>query len=443
MNCAKLSSLVTTFVLAGLPGVAAGEGQAGARGGQYTIVVEGYDWGAGVGKAILSMDNAVSAASPRDYTVAVKRSTDCGPLAPEQAAGERLVVDAYVSDAKGARRAQGSHVTLVLAVAPGWILGSPLQYVRNDKCRGNVWVDYDLTVTDKASGRTWDTRAGRVGPLLDRFDVSGRFVHASGQRLSYASFTPRTSRAKSPLLIWLHGGGEGGSDPTIPLLANRATSYVSDGIQAIFEGAYVLVPQCPGAWMHNAEGVMTHGREDDVYHVALMDLIREYVAQHPGIDRDRIYVGGCSNGGYMALKLMLQQPDYFAAGFIAALAYQSQYLSDQQIRSIAHLPIWFVHSADDQTTVPDLTVLPVYERLKAAGARNVHLSYYDHVVDITGFFGGDDHRYNGHWSWIYLHANHSRLDRDGSPVRLDGRPVRVMEWLSAQAKGTAGRDSGR
>ena len=434
MKSIKLLPLVMVFAQASAPAVAGGEGQAISRGGQYTIVVEGYDWGAGVSKVILSTDNAVSLASPGDYTVAVKRTTDCGPLASEQAAGERVVVHAYVSDEKGAPRQEGSHVTLVLAVAPGWPLGSPIQYLRNDKCRGNVWVDYDLTVTDKTGARRWDTRAGRIMPLVDRFDLSGRFAHESGKTLSYASFTPRTSREKSPLLIWLHGGGEGGSDPTIPLLGNRATAYASDAIQAIFEGAYVLVPQCPGAWMHNAAGVMTHGQEDDVYNVALMALIREYVAAHPGIDTNRIYVGGCSNGGYMALKLMLLQPDYFAAGFISALAYQSQYISDEQIKRIAPLPIWFVHSADDETTRPNLTVLPVYERLKAAGARNVHLSYYEHVVDITGLFGGDDYRYNGHWSWVYLHANRSRLDRDGSPVRLDGRPVSVMEWLSAQAR---------
>ena len=434
MQCAKLLPLVIVVVQAGLPAASMAEVQAGSGGGRYTIVVEGYDWGAGVSKAILSMDKTVRSASARDYTVTVRRHTDCGPLAPEQSAGERVVVHAYVSDEKGVQRQEGSHVTLVLAVAPGWPLGSPIQYVRNDRCRGNVWVDYDLTVTEKAGGRVWDTRAGRVMPLVGRFDLTGRFAHASGKTLSYASFTPRTNRQKSPLLIWLHGGGEGGSDPTIPLLGNRATAYASEAIQAIFEGAYVLVPQCPGAWMHNAAGVMTHGQEDDVYNVALMALIRDYVAAHPRIDTGRIYLGGCSNGGYMALKLMLLQPDYFAAGFISSLAYQSRYISDEQIQRIAPLPIWFVHSADDETTLPQQTVLPVYERLRAAGARNVHLSFYDHVVDITGFFGGEDYRYNGHWSWVYLHANQCRLDRDGSPVRLDGRPVNVMEWLSAQAR---------
>jgi len=429
-----LLPLVVAVAQAGLAAAAHAQGQA-AAGGRYKIVVEGYDWGAGVSKVVLAADKPVSSPRAQDYTVAVKRRSDCGELPAGQAEGERVVLDAYASDAKAARRDEGDHVTLVLAVAPGWPIGSPLAYFRNDKCRGNVWVDYKVTATDKASGRVWDAPDGRISPIVDRFDVSGRFAYGSGKALTYASFTPRTSRAKSPLLIWLHGGGEGGSDPTIPLLANLATAYASDATQSIFEGAYVLVPQTPGAWMHNAAGVMTSGKEDDVYNAPLMALIRDFVSAHPGIDADRIYLGGCSNGGYMSLKLMLLQPDYFAAGFISSLAYQSQYLTDAQIKSVAQLPIWFVHSADDQTTRPDETVLPVYERLKAAGARNVHLSYYDHVVDITGFFGGGDYRYNGHWSWIYLHANQCRLDRDGSPVTVGGRPVSVMEWLAAQSKG--------
>lgn len=403
-------------------------------GGTYTIVVEGYDWGAAVSKVVLSWGATVSQAAAGAFSVAVSRRTDCGEIPREQAAGERVVIDAYVSDARGARRDEGSHVTLVLGVAPQWPVSSPLQYFRNEKCRGNQWVDYDLTVTDKTSGRVWNTGAGRISPLVDRFDLSSKFVHGSGVTLSYASYAPPSSGRKAPLLIWLHGGGEGGTDPSIPLLANRAANYASDEIQALFGGAHVLAPQCPGAWMHNREGVMTHGREDDVYNAALMALIREFVSARPGIDANRIYVGGCSNGGYMALKLMLLDPGYFAAGFISSLAYQSQYLSDAQIKSIARLPIWFVHSADDKTTLPEETVLPVYRRLKAAGAGDVHLSYYDHVVDITGFFGGDDYRYNGHWSWIYLHANHCRRDFDGNPVTLGGRPVTVMEWLAAQAR---------
>jgi poly(3-hydroxybutyrate) depolymerase len=395
-------------------------------------VVEGYDWGAGVSKVVLALDEKVSKAAAGGYTVSVKRSTPCLEIPAEQAAGDRVVVDAYVSDAKGQRLAEGTHVTLVLVVAPQWPIASPLQFVRNEKCRGNQWVDYAVTVTEKASGRVWSEGAGRISPIVDRFDVSGTFEDGSGVKLTYAHFAPAAADRKHPLIIWLHGGGEGGTDPTIPLLANKATSYASDEVQAIFGGAHVLVPQTPGAWMHNKAGEMTGGREDDIYNAALMELIKQFVASRPAIDPTRVYVGGCSNGGYMALKLMLKEPGYFAAGYISALAYQSQYLSDEQLKSVAHVPIWFVHSADDTTTRPEATVLPVYERLKAQGAKDVHLSYYDHVVDITGFFGGAGYRYNGHWSWIYSHANQSRLDFDGKPVTVGGRPVTILEWLAAQ-----------
>jgi predicted peptidase len=328
----------------------------------------------------------------------------------------------------------GAYVTLVLFVSPRLPIGSPFQYVRNAKCRGNVWVDYRLTITHKTTKQVWDTESDRVSKTLDKFDLSGRYETSEEFSMSYAVYTPDNNNEKSPLIIWLHGGGEGGTDPTVPLLANRAANYASDEIQAIFKGAYVLVPQCPGAWMHNAEGVMNHGEGDDMYHKGLMEFIKSFVGDHPDIDSDRIYVGGCSNGGYMSLKLILQHPDYFAAGYISALAYRSQYISDEQIESIKDVPIWFVHAADDQTTKPQQTVLPVYKRLMAAGAKNVHLSYYDHVVDITGFFGGEDYHYTGHWSWVYSHANHCRLDYDGSPVELDGRPVRIMDWMAAQSK---------
>jgi len=438
----RISMLAALMILASFSGLKASNEQSKPQAansgagpaGTYTLVVDGYDWGACVSKIILPVGNNISDVNEKDYTVFVERSSECTEIEGEGAFGERTIVHAYVSDESGNLVPGGSYVTLVLYVSPVLPLGSALQYVRNGKCRGNVWVDYSVLVVDSKRGMVWDTEAGRISKLLDRFDLSGRYQYDEKLSMSYAFYAPPGNNKKSPLIIWLHGGGEGGTDPSVPLMANRAANYASDDIQAIFKGAYVLVPQCPGAWMHNAEGVMTEGKEDDVYHVGLMQLIRDFVSDHPGIDPDRIYVGGCSNGGYMSLKLILDHPDYFAAGFISSLAYQSQYISDDQIESIREVPIWFVQSADDQTTIPDSTVVPVYKRLKAAGAKNVHFSFYDHVVDITGFFGGEGYHYPGHWSWVYCHANLCRLDYDGSPVEVEGRPATIMEWLAAQAK---------
>ncbi len=427
-------ALTATFFFSGLLATACARIPESSEGNEYIVVIEGYDWGPAVSKVILSLEEPVSTVNKDDFVVTAKRSTPCTDLSPALAAGARAVIYAYVSDAKGDIVDSGKYITLVLFVGPNVPIASPIQYTRNDQCRGNNWVDYQLSITNTSTHQLWNKERDRIMPIIDQFDLSGRYVYDDDLTMSYASFVPETGNRKVPLIIWLHGGGEGGTDPTIPLVANRAANYASDEIQRIFGGAYVLVPQCPGAWMHNAQGVTTRGRENDIYNEGLMALIKDYVADHPNIDTDRIYLGGCSNGGYMTLKLILLYPDYFAAGFPSALAYNAEYISDEQIQSIKNVPIWFIHSKDDPVTPPDQTVVPVYKRLIAAGAPDVYFSYYDHVVDITGFFGGENYQYSGHWSWIYSHANHCKLDYDGKPVMINGKAVTIMEWLAEQSR---------
>jgi len=398
--------------------------------GTYKIVVEGFDWGAGVNKVILALNDTTSKVNAADYTVFASRKSNTGPISDDT--NKRDIVTAYVSDENGERVKTGRNITLVLSVGPQMAISSPFQYQRS---KGNVWVDYSLTIVQTKSGQVWDTSTGKIMPMIDQFDLTGKYQYNDKLTMSYATFTPKVKKDKAPLIIWLHGGGEGGTDPTVPLLGNKAANYASDGIQSIFEGAYVLSPQCPGAWMHNTQGVGTQGKDNDIYNEGLMALIKDYVKANPGIDANRIYVGGCSNGGYMALKLIFLYPDYFAAGYISALAYKSEYIPDSDIQKIKNVPIWFVHSKDDRTTIPDLTVVPVFDRLRKAGAKNVHFTYYNQVNDITNFYGGKGYQYNGHWSWVYLHENLPRTDLDGSPVRVNGKPVTIMEWMAAQKKG--------
>lgn len=399
--------------------------------GNYTLVVEGFDWGAAASKVILFSEDSLTSVNGANFNVFVKKASECTTLPPEEASGQLKVQYAYVSDAAGNRTAKGKQVTLVLYAAPFESLGSPIKYSNSDDCRGNHWLDFQLTILNKKTQQIWNKETNRIIPLIDDFDLSGKFTHKD-VTLTYADYTPQSSTQKSPLIIWLHGGGEGGTDPTIPLIANRAANYASPEIQAYFGGAYVLVPQSPTFWMDNGQGQYTRGDVNDKYNESLMALIEDYVAKHPNIDKNRIYLGGCSNGGYMTIKLLLLRPNYFAAGFPSALAYHAKYLSDAQIESIKNIPIWFIHSKDDTTTPPNETVVPTYHRLMKAGAKNVHFSYFDHVVDITNLFGGNQFHYYGHLSWIYSHANKCQLDYDGTPVKIDGQPVTLMGWLAQQ-----------
>lgn len=404
--------------------------------GTYTLVLEGFDWGAAASKVILALEDSLVEVSGSDFEVHVKRGTTCMDLPPEEASGQLRVLYAYVSDEEANRISKGTHITLVLYAAPFEALGSPIKFFfGNPKCSGNQWLDFQLTISQQSSKHIWAKESNRIMPLIDEFDLSGQFSH-KGTKLTYASYTPAESKSagKRPLLIWIHGGGEGGTDTSIPLIANRAANYASPEIQAYFGGAYVLVPQTPTFWMDNGKGQYTMGEVDDRYNKSLMALIQEYVNQHPNIDQDRIYVGGCSNGGYMTLKLLLLYPDYFAAGFPSALAFQAKNLSDADIQRIKDIPIWFIHSKDDPVTRANETAVPAYEKLIKAGATNVHFSFFDHVVDITNQFGGDNYHYNGHFSWVYSHTNKCQLDYDGTPVTIDGQPVSLMGWLARQKR---------
>ena len=401
--------------------------------GEYTLVVEGFDWGAAASKVVLSLKDSISTVDGRNFEVFVHRSTHCRELSPEEASGKSKILYAYVSNEKGKRITTGNHLTLVLYVSPIENINSPLMYFGNNPiCNGNRWVDFQLTIIDKKNNQIWNKEKNRIIPLIDEFDLSGRFT-VKGINLTYADFSPPISEKKSPLIIWLHGAGEGGSDPSIPLIANRAANYASPEIQAYFGGAYILVPQTPTFWMDNGEGQYTRGEVNDMYNEPLMELIKDYVDKHPRIDKDRIYVGGCSNGGYMTLKLLLLHPEYFAAGFPSALAYQTKHITDKQIQAIKEVPIWFIHSKDDPVCLDVETVVPVYKRLKDANAKDVHLSLFDHVVDITNQFGGNEFHYFGHLSWIYSHANKCQFDYDGKPVKLGNKAVTLMGWMARQS----------
>lgn len=424
----KITSLLTAFLFSTFSGILA------QQSGTYNLIVEGFDWGPAVNKIVLKLGEPLVKVPEGRFLVHATRSTDLAEIPEAFRAGERYVINSYISDSDGNRKEKDSFVTLVLEVGPQMPLTSPFHYANNDKVRGNFWVDYKVSVTNLASLQTWNVPGKKIMPLIDRYNTSGLFEYEGGKKMAYASYTPSVDGTKKPLIIWLHGGGEGGMDPTTALLGNRAANYASDEIQQIFGGAFVLVPQAPTFWMNREGGGYTRGDVDDIYNEGLMALIRDFVAKNPQIDQNRIYVGGCSNGGYMSLKLLLKHPDYFAAGYISALAYHSEFITDKEIRSIRNIPIWFIHAKDDPVTVPDQTVVPVYERLKAAGAKNLHFSFYDHVTDITNQYGGKDFHYSGHWSWIYSHANTATLDFDGKPVTLKGIPVTVMQWLAAQRK---------
>nr|WP_319489039.1 glycoside hydrolase family 3 C-terminal domain-containing protein [uncultured Caproiciproducens sp.] len=410
----------------------------------YSTVAEIEDWGAATTKVIVNLGKSVKKGSVSNDTFKVFVSRSDNRLAtPFLESGYRDVTNAYVSDAKGNSVDNGNYATLEMKIGPTVTLGSPLNY--DYMTTGfNNWIQCDYTISqlkDIVSDSTTIsnlvanncTDQIRVG--VDNF-TTGKETN-DNITLSYASYAPATDKVKNPLIVWLHGAGEGGTDATIPISANKAFNFASSDMQSYFGGTYVLVPQCPSMWMAGPNGEV--GGVNSKYEASLMALIKDYVSKNSDIDTNRIYVGGDSNGGYMTMLLARDYTSYFAAAMPTCEALADNLITDANIQTMKNLPMWFTAAKTDTIVDPTKYVVPTYNRLVKAGAKDVHFSYFDNVADTTGLYtktDGTPYEYIGHWSWIYVFNNQCK-------DTINGKTTTIMQWLAAQtlAASQSGSDS--
>lgn len=431
--------------------VAASTGEGAALTGTQTIVIEGHDWGPAVTKTILTLNAEVApdSVTPESFQVTeAKESFNWAALGDDSAdptqhiivETPRTVTAAYTCDAEG-NPVSGASVNIALEMFFDPSNGSPYCYDlftgMNAVCTpyelaialadGSTLTTGDGTPVASLSVETAIDMASALVPQLEGVDLSGSFTGTDGRALTYGSYVPADDGEKHPLVIWLHGAGEGGTDPSIPLLGNKVTALYGEEFQTIMGGAYVLTPQTPYFWLaYNEEGSwQDNPGTDSIFLPTLKELIDSYIADHPGIDTSRIYVGGCSNGGYMTMDLVLNYPDFFAAAYPICEAYADAGITDEQLEGIKELPIWFVYASNDDTVVPNTYEIPTIARLKAIGA-NVHTSVFEDVHDTTGLYtmeDGSPYQYMGHWSWLYFFNN--ECEEDG---------VSLWQWLSGQSR---------
>lgn len=443
------------------------------------LFINGYEWGPAVSKLIVELDREVKGVQVDETRVLT-------------AGTPREVEQAFVSDAKGESVSQASHfVTLDLSVSYDLEqhadVASPFSY---DAARAHYkWVDtYEVTVADlslvlvdgsKATeSATLDAVDQRIIPEADLFSVRSTFngeyenplTHKmTSLSLNYAGYEPPyvSESEISPLIVWLHGQGEGGTDIEVALLGNEVTALTRPEIQSQFRtgsrtGAHVLVVQTPTYWMDEGDGANGPGAGKSLFTEILMDTIQQYVDQNDRIDGYRIYLGGASNGGYMTLNMILNYPDTFAAAFPVCPAYSfygfsrmkdgnyrtttdkygrrryvsssERCLSDEVLKRIVNVPLWFIHAATDHVVVPFLTTEPTYRRLLRLGAENAWFSYFETVrgLDII------DEKYSGHASWMYLFNNEVSGVQIAEAVKATGEYKPSDKLKGGKAKATDG-----
>jgi predicted peptidase len=189
--------------------------------------------------------------------------------------------------------------------------------------------------------------------------------------------------AKWPLVVFLHGAGERGSDVN-KVAANGPPKQAAQGRDFPF----VLVsPQCPeNQWW-----------DVDTLQVMLDKILKE---QGDRIDRDRIYVTGLSMGGGGSWEWISRDPNPFAAAVIVCGA-----ASRVPMRIKDPIPVWAIHGTNDDIVPPWITTLLVDQWQQAGGETRV--SMYEGVNH-----GSWDRAYDEPdlWTWLLSHKKQPRTE---------------------------------
>jgi predicted peptidase len=215
-----------------------------------------------------------------------------------------------------------------------------------------------------------------------------RSLSLHGAIYKYQVFVPDnwSPNQKWPMILFLHGAGERGTDGLIQTQVGIATAIRND--RSRFP-AIVVMPQCLREHSWNKPDM------EEVALAALAAASREFKG-----DRKRNYLTGLSMGGYGTWALAAAYPNKFAAivpicgGILLPDDSRKQPDSDripylEAAKKIGtKLPIWVFHG-DADPAVPVAESRLMVEALKAAGA-NVRYTEYPGV---------------GHNSWDKAYAD--------------------------------------
>lgn len=389
-------------------------GQPGRPGSQIALA-EGCAFGPAVSRVLVILDRPVRAASVTAEKFVVREEKEAYSLAKPRPARilqktVRKVLSAQAVTAAGRpTREDTPYLMLTLEVSPalgGAMCFDPVGEKAGwcDPYRLHLALSAPLTAADgtERPDLAVDPVPSIGVPCLAGVRLDGVFTGPEGHTLHYASWEPdHPAGEKHPLVIWLHGAGEGGEDPAVTMLGNQVTALLGEEFQSVMGKAYLLAPQTPTFWMQytGAGAWQDNPGRPSVYHRDLRALIEDYIAGHPGIDPDRVILGGCSNGGYMTMDLILEDPGFFAAAYPICEAYRDAGIRDEQLKKLAEsgLPVWFVYAQNDPVVPPAAHAAPTIRRLRAMGA-NLHATVLPRVTD-------GDYEYNGHFSWVYFFEN--------------------------------------
>ncbi|HZB15496.1 MAG TPA: prolyl oligopeptidase family serine peptidase [Chryseolinea sp.] len=200
-----------------------------------------------------------------------------------------------------------------------------------------------------------------------------------GNILPYRMLYPENydKNKKYPLILFLHGAGERGSDNEKQLV-HGAKLFVTDTNRKAFP-AIILIPQCPddSFWASAKIDWSTQPFKITLDYslapqwplVAANELVKK-VANEEAVDKSRIYITGLSMGGMGTFESVYRYPDLYAAAMpICGGGDTNSY--DKRVRKTA---FWIFHGADDSVVDVKLS-RDMQAKLKSLKVENKYSEY--------------------------------------------------------------------
>lgn len=198
------------------------------------------------------------------------------------------------------------------------------------------------------------------------------------KKISYIFDYPENTKKDIPLIVFLHGSGERGTD-----LDKVKVNGIFQYKNLIKEPVAILAPQCPeNMWWDT----------DAIYH-----LIKEIQKKYK-IDENRIYLTGLSMGGWGTLKLAGEHPEMFAA--VASVCAPTDRVMYANIHNYKDLNIKIFQGGMDDVVFPE-NAFNFYQKLHPINPK----------AELT----------------IFPNDNHNSWDSTYSDPKL-------YEWMLAQKK---------
>jgi len=168
---------------------------------------------------------------------------------------------------------------------------------------------------------------------------------------------------KYPVILFLHGAGERGSDNRAQL--THFPEKMSEPGHRERYPAFVIAPQCPSGkrWVEvnwNAKQSTPQTPEPTEPMQGAIAALQHVLKTEPA-DASRVYLTGLSMGGYGAWDLAVRHPEWFAA--VVPICGGGD---ERQAAKLKDMPVWVFHG-DKDNAVPVARSRTMVEAIRAAG----------------------------------------------------------------------------